>query len=90
MKKHFTFKENANVFYFKDCQVPNHEFTYSHPRGTECRAQQKGLPGHNWEVIKYLAKVKPIFKICGVIFVFIYYLSLGNTYNYSCKLFSLG
>lgn len=46
-EKHFIFKENANVFYFKDCQVPNHEFTYSHPRGTECRAQQKGLPGQN-------------------------------------------
>jgi hypothetical protein len=39
-EKHFTFEEKANVFYFKDLQVPNHEFTFSYPTGTECRAQQ--------------------------------------------------
>jgi len=37
--------------------------------------KQKGLPGQKWEIINYLDNVKPIFKIYGVIFVFIYLLS---------------
>lgn len=81
------------MFYLKDCQVTNHEFTFTHPRGTECRAQQKELTGQKWEIVKFLVKVKPIFKICGVIFVFIYlfiyYLSLWNTCKYRGKIFSL-
>jgi len=35
----------------------------------------EGVAEAEWEIIKYLAKVKLIFKICGVIFIFIYLLS---------------